>query len=184
MKRANMISLTAVVVLATAMPASAGHKSGRSDAYFDYAKVISTEPIYRTVRIETPERECWDEPVTIYHPPGGYRSMTPMILGGIGGAAIGNQFGHGYGSEIGAIASGILGASVGRDIQHNYRMRQPGHATTHYETRCDVRSSWHEEQRLDGYRVEYRYNGRTYHTTMDHNPGDRVRVNVNVTPAE
>ena len=184
MKYAKMISIAATTALLFTLPASARHTSRHGDAYTDYANVISSEPKYRTVRIETPERECWDEPVTVYQQSGGYRSTTPMILGGITGAAIGNQFGHGHGRYLGTVAGGMLGVSVGRDLQNNYRSRQPRHATTHYETRCETRSTWREEERLDGYRVEYSYNGRVYHTTMDHDPGERFRVNVRVSPAE
>ena len=194
MKYAKSISIAATVALLLTLPASARHTSKHSDAYTDYATVISSEPQYRTVRIETPERECWDEPVTVYQRSGGYRSTTPMILGGITGAAIGHQFdngrrhghGHGYGhgGNLGMVAGGILGVSVGRDIQNNYRSRQPQHATTHYETRCETHSTWREEERLDGYRVKYSYNGRVYHTTMDRDPGERFRVKVRVSPAE
>lgn len=182
MKFFRLISITALLVFVEFTTFSAY----ASDRYYDYATVISSEPRYRTVRIETPERECWDEPVTIYQPAGaGYRSTTPMILGGITGAAIGHHLGHGYhGRHLGTVAGGILGVSVGRDIQHNYRARQPGRSRTHYETRCETRSSWREEERFDGYRVEYKYNGRVYHTVMDHDPGDRFRVNVRVSPAE
>jgi uncharacterized protein YcfJ len=184
MKYVNMITAAATMMLLFTLPASAGSRYRHGDAYTDYANVISSEPLYRTVRIETPERECWDEPVTVYHEVDGYRSMTPMILGGIGGAAIGHEFGHGRGRHIGAVAGGILGASVARDLQHNYRSRQGTYTTTHYETRCETRSSWREEERLDGYQVKYKYNGRVYHTTMDHDPGKQFRVNVNVMPAE
>ena len=194
MKYAKTLSIAATVALLITLPASARQSTKHSDAYTDYATVISSEPQYRTVRIETPERECWDEPVTVYQPRGGYRSTTPMILGGITGAAIGHQFdnghrhghrhGYGHGGNLGMVAGGILGVSVGRDIQNNYRSRQPRNATTHYETRCETHSTWREEERLDGYRVKYNYNGRVYHTMMDHDPGERFRVNVRVSPAE
>ena len=178
----RLISIAAALVLAEVTTFNAH----ASDAYYDYATVLSSEPRYRTVRIEIPERECWDEPVTIYQPPGGgYRSTTPMILGGITGAAIGHHLGHGYhGRHLGTVAGGVLGVSVARDMQHSYRRNQPSRSRTRYETRCETRSNWREEERLDGYRVEYKYNGRVYHTVMDRDPGQRFRVNVRVSPAE
>jgi uncharacterized protein YcfJ len=39
-----------------------------------------------------------------------------------------------------------------------------------------------EEEELAGYRVTYQYAGETYSTTLDHDPGSRLRVSVNVTP--
>ena len=50
--------------------------------------------------------------------------------------------------------------------------------------RCEVRhiDSW--EERTDGYRVTYVYNGRKGVTELPYRPGDRIRVRVDVTPAE
>jgi uncharacterized protein YcfJ len=42
--------------------------------------------------------------------------------------------------------------------------------------------SW--EERTDGYRVTYVYNGRKGVTELPYRPGDRIRVRVDVTPAE
>jgi uncharacterized protein YcfJ len=39
------------------------------------------------------------------------------------------------------------------------------------------------EQRIDGYRVTYVYQGREYSTRMPYDPGDRVRIRVDVIPA-
>ena len=40
------------------------------------------------------------------------------------------------------------------------------------------------EERTDGYRVTYVYNGRRQVTEMPNRPGDRIRVRVDVSPAE
>ena len=39
-----------------------------------------------------------------------------------------------------------------------------------------------EEQELVGYRVKYRYKGRTFVTRTAEHPGDRIAVGVNVEP--
>ncbi|HLG53610.1 MAG TPA: hypothetical protein VI339_06865, partial [Steroidobacteraceae bacterium] len=48
--------------------------------------------------------------------------------------------------------------------------------------RCETRyrDSW--DERIDGYDVSYTYNGRRYMTRMPYDPGDRVRIRVDVTP--
>ena len=48
--------------------------------------------------------------------------------------------------------------------------------------RCDVRyrDSW--EERVDGYDVTYEYAGREYVTRMPYDPGERIRIRVDVTP--
>ena len=54
-------------------------------------------------------------------------------------------------------------------------------------TRCSVArrattTKWQE--RIDGYRVTYVYHGRRQVTEMPYRPGDRIRVRVDVSPAE
>ena len=50
--------------------------------------------------------------------------------------------------------------------------------------RCDTRYSDSYEERIDGYRVTYIYNGRRQVTQLPYNPGERIRVRVDVSPAE
>ena len=50
--------------------------------------------------------------------------------------------------------------------------------------RCDTRYSEHWEERVDGYRVTYVYNGHRQVSQMPYKPGDRIRVRVDVSPAE
>jgi uncharacterized protein YcfJ len=49
--------------------------------------------------------------------------------------------------------------------------------------RCETRYQSREEQRIDGYRVIYTYNGRKYATDMPYDPGKRLRIRVDVQPA-
>ncbi len=54
-----IVTLTSLPILALgAAPAMADHGS---DAIYDYAKVIRSEPIIRYVKVTTPVRECWIE---------------------------------------------------------------------------------------------------------------------------
>jgi uncharacterized protein YcfJ len=178
--------LSAIVIVS---PARAAH-SESSDTYYDRAKVLSAVPIYKTVSISTPHRECRQVPVVSYDKGYGgksYRSATPIILGSVVGAAVGNQFGHGTGKTIGTIAGGILGGSVARDVQHRYGnngYRERGHRVETTRTQCDTYDEYHDEERIDGYRVKYRYNGRVYHTRTDTDPGKRMRVKVSVVPSD
>ncbi len=153
---------------------------GRQQARFDYARVTNVEPIFRTVRINTPRQECWDEERTSYDP--GYQSGTPLIIGGLIGGAIGNQFGKGHGKDVATIAGALLGGSIARDSQ--YSNNSGGHATTRYETACRTVSDYQTEQRIEGYMVSYKYRGQIYTSRMNREPGDRVRVRVRVSLAE
>ncbi len=153
---------------------------GGQQARFDYARVTNVEPIFRTLRINAPRQECWDEERTTYNP--GYQSGTPTIIGGLIGGVIGNQFGKGHGKQVATVAGALLGGSIARDSQ--YRNSGGGHATTRVETACRTVNDYQTEQRIEGYMVSYKYRGQTYTSRMNREPGDRVRVRVRVSLAE
>lgn len=137
----------------------------------------------REVRIETPRRECWDDVhyvesrPHISDPEVGGRTL----LGGIIGGVIGHQFGSGRGRDAATVAGTVIGARVGYDSAA--RRYSPG-VREEVVQRCDVRYETEYEERIDGYRVTYEYNGREYTTRMPYDPGERLRVRVAVAPAE
>lgn len=176
--------LLAIPCLVAAQVARADHED-ESDAggygQYDYARVVRVEPQLRHVRISTPRRECYQEEVPVYERRGS-GSATPTILGGIIGGVVGNTMGRGNGNTAATVAGTILGGSIGHDIGS----RDYPRGATRYVTRdnCRVVNSYRDEQRVDGYRVTYRYNGANYVTYTDHDPGRRIRVRVAVQPDE
>lgn len=181
------ISGAVVLSLAlTATPAGAGdyaydgHRSSRP--VYDYARVLSAEPIVRYVTVETPVRECWEETrryAVQDHTPGvAGRTLFGAILGGV----IGHQFGSGRGNDAATVAGTLIGASIANDAAR----RKAGYSTTEYSRpvkRCETRYQSHEEERIDGYRVLYDYNGQKYRTRTPYDPGERLRIRVDVVPA-
>lgn len=184
MKKA--IALATLMTLATGCtPAVAGNKhwhdddrGSRNREYYDHAKVVDVDPIVRVVRVSAPRQECWSEPVT-YYEPGGPNSYTGTIVGGVIGGVVGNQFGKGRGKDAATIAGTLLGASIGHDMSKN----RPDSTHTAYEDRCRMVPGYAEKERVDGYRVTYRYRGEIYTTRMPYHPGNRVRVQVSERPA-
>jgi uncharacterized protein YcfJ len=163
---------------------------------YDYAKVISVDPIVRQVRIETPRRECWTEAYSDdrygdrYDDRSYGRGERPgtagrMILGGIIGAAIGNQIGHGDGRRAATVAGALIGSAVGHDAgsRRNDRYSSRGYEPREAE-RCDVRYESTYEERVEGYNVVYEYGGKRHMTRLPYDPGERIKVRVDVTPAE
>lgn len=185
MKYATLKILAILSAIMIVSPARAGH-AVNGDTYYDKAKVISAVPVYKTVSVSTPRRECRQVPVVSYGRGGGqYKSATPIVVGGIVGAAVGHQLGHGTGRTVGAIAGGVLDGSVARDIQHRYTVNNAArNAYLQTMTQCDTYEDFHEEQMVDGYQVEYRYNSRGYHTVTENDPGKKMRVRVSVAPSE
>lgn len=184
MNKFKLIACVAIMALAYTQSARAdryGYPAYRPGSYTDTAQVIEVIPITRRVRIETPRRECWDVEVPVRRSVRYQGSHTPAIIGGIIGGVVGNQFGKGSGKTAATVAGALLGSSIGHDHARRYAAAS-GYVEYAKQTRCTVRTEYHEEERIEGYQVKYRYNGRVYVTRMQEDPGDRVRVTVSVAP--
>lgn len=180
------ISSSAVLALAFGTgPAMADNQyTGRAAAVYDYARVISAEPIIRYVTVRTPVQECWDDTqyYTVAQRPRGIAGGT--IVGAIIGGVIGNQIGHGHHRDAATVFGTLAGAAIGTEIA---TANAGGYTTTQYANpvrRCTTNYSVHEEERIDGYRVIYVYNGQKYATRMPNDPGERLRIRVDVRPAQ
>jgi uncharacterized protein YcfJ len=154
-----------------------------SDSSYDEAFVIDSYPVYKTIEISTPERQCWTEEVarTEHYDRGGSRSRTPDLLGAVIGGAIGNELGHKKSNQrVGAVVGALLGGSIARDMTN----RNNRETVTYFDTveRCEVVNRYHQEEKLVGYDVTYSYNGREYSVRMPRDPGATIRLKVDVTP--
>ena len=140
-----------------------------------YGRVVSVEPIYRTVTERVPQDSC----VSYVNDGRRYRSHTGTVLGAVIGAAVGHRIGDNHGDPTAAaIAGGILGASLGRDISDH--ARQGRQLVVNGPCRPGTREVQRRE--LVEYDVRYRYNGDIYRTRMDHDPGEWVALDVDVKP--
>lgn len=137
--------------------------------YDDFARVLSVAP--RTEQFNQPRQECW----TDYQPARApERSYGGAVLGGITGALLGSQVGKGNGRVAGAAVGAATGAMVGDRMQNS-----EGDAEQPVQ-RCRTVDNW--QSRVNGYLVTYDYHGRHYTDTLPYDPGDRLRVRVQVTP--
>lgn len=176
--------LLAAILASGCATATAGHKFKRQhdgDSFTTTARVISSVPVWRMVRVDEPVEQCYEVAVNTPRYNDSYESATPTIAGGVLGGILGNQFGKGNGKTFMTIAGTVLGGSIGRDIGHDSRQRGR-YASTRTETQCETVNHYYEEERLDGYRVTYRYQGETFHTTLPYDPGERLKLDVNLRP--
>lgn len=177
--------LLALPCLTLTQVAMASHDDDEGGGGYDYAKVVNVEPQVRHVRVSAPRRECYQEEVPVYESERGDRSATPTILGGILGGVVGHTMGNGNGKTVATVAGTILGGSIGRDIGSQRNPARSGGSTRYVsQDTCRVVDDYREEERIEGYRVTYRYNGADYVTRMNHDPGEKLRVRVMVQPAE
>ena len=152
------------------------HREGGSYRDRYYGRVVHVEPVYRSTTRPVPEASClrW-EPERVH-----YVSYTGTVLGAVIGGALGHRIGDAHGDPgVAAIAGGLLGASIGRGIDHtvsyNQGLRVAGP--------CRVNQRRETVRELVEYKVTYRYNGRVHHARMDHDPGEWVKLDVDVSPA-
>lgn len=169
-------------------------------ASYDYARVVDVDPIVRHVRVRTPVRECWEETRYEYyddydrydrHDRPRRSEAGATIAGGIIGGVIGRQFGDGKGRDAMTLVGTLVGAAIGNerasrgreyDDRYDYDRYGAYERQSYPVTRCETRYRAEDQERIDGYRVTYRYRGQTYTTRTDYDPGDRIRVRVDVSP--
>lgn len=204
MKNQSFNTFSATLMLAAAVIAPGAANAYQSNgSFFDHAQVTRAEPIYETVVKSVPVEQCWKERVPVRHSDYSHRSRhrhydqsaTPTIVGAILGGALGNELGSKKrNKQIGVAVGSLLGASLGRDIgrekqRERYATREYGqghHNDVSYELvdRCSVEYEQYKEQALVGYDVSYRYKGNTYQTVTQRDPGDRLKIRVNVVPVD
>ncbi len=188
MKSLQTTFAVAVLVFAGGVAAGDGvsrgafkdHDFATRQQYFDYARVISARPIYREVEISRPVRECWEEPV--YHTRHGYpKSAGGMLAGGLIGGIVGHQIGKGNGRKLATAMGTLIGAGIGHEAVN-------GHARSHketlvgYEEHCKTHHQVSYEEVIDAYDVVYRYRGRRHRIEMPYDPGERIKMRIQITP--
>jgi uncharacterized protein YcfJ len=182
-------TLIAVSLLVFAASADAGSKnkshksqghSPRQDLY-EYAHVVDSRPIYREVRVSTPVRECWDEPVyhTEQRPP---KSAGGMLAGGLIGGIIGHQVGKGRGNKIATAFGTLIGAKIGHDAVNGHNDHASSRQVVGYDEVCKTQHQVSYEEVVDSYDVTYKYRGKRYHIEMPYDPGKRIKMRIQFTP--
>ncbi len=153
-----------------------------AETIYEYAQVVASRPIYQIVEISEPYEQCREEEIVIDRYPSREASRTPVLVSAILGGALGNAVGNGKSNKrVGAVVGAVLGHSIGRDIVRNNRNRS---GIREYETvqRCETAYELRAEERLMGYQVTYLYNGKEYSIRTDSDPGDEIRLRVDMQP--
>ena len=164
--------ITTIPAVMAAMLAGLPLSAMAHDDYYDNARVISVTP--QTEHINTPRQQCHTE----YDRESYRNERSPLaaIIGGVAGGLLGSNIGRGKGRIAGAAVGAGVGAVVGDRIGNN----QSGAYDSRPVESCVFVDNWQTVSR--GYLVSYRYNGRTYTTETDNDPGDLIRIHVAVAP--
>ena len=154
------------------------------DVQYDYAQVLSAEPIIRYVTVSTPVRECWQDTEYVEVDSGYHSTGGSALVGAIIGGVVGHQFGSGRGNDVATVAGSLIGAAIGSDQARKANRRYRNEVYSRPVERCSTSTQQHQEERIEGYHVVYRYKGRQYATKMSYDPGSELRIRVDIRPAD
>ncbi|MFK3650701.1 glycine zipper 2TM domain-containing protein [Lysobacter enzymogenes] len=176
----------------------------------DFARVVRVDPVFETYSQPVNAPRCYERPTYVqggsdYYGGDGYsnndgyydqygsqrRSVgteggrtAATVVGGIVGAVLGSKVGGGSARYATSAIGSMVGGMAGRSIYEQSKRSQEPPRTGSVRV-CDPvpNNGYANEQRsVTAYDVTYEYAGKTYRTRTDHNPGDRIRVRVDVRP--
>ncbi|HYM41861.1 MAG TPA: glycine zipper 2TM domain-containing protein [Steroidobacteraceae bacterium] len=162
-------SLMTGVLIGAAVAVGAGAVAGLKliNRSPQYAEVLNVTPVMKTIR--TPRQECHDEQVTRQAPVKDEHQVIGTLAGAVIGGVIGHQIGGGSGRDLATVAGAAGGGYAGNRVQKNLQDRD---TVTSTEQKCET--VYDSSQRISGYHVRYRLNGKEATVTMDHDPGARI----------
>ncbi len=172
-----LLSTLVLALMSANVCAQDGRYANANDdnAHYGWADVLRADPVQGVTRTQVPRQECYDQPVVRHE---GGNSAAGTVLGAVIGGVLGNTVGKGDGRKAATVVGAVAGGAVGNRVSN----RGGDYEST--QTRCRDVNSVSEQRRIIGYDVEYRYRGEVYMSRLNYDPGERLRVRVNVTPAD
>lgn len=184
-----LIGLTTLLLFTSATAIAGKHNS-----YYDYGRVIKVTPVFHSGHghHSHPHYQCRKKKVRTYshynHHSSDASTFTGAVLGGVVGNTLGkNSKNRGIATVAGAIVGGVIGHEVGRDHDTRYynEYHDDGYHSDvrYYDEHCSHHRHYtHHGKKLKGYEVVYRYKGERFSTFTRHHPGNRIRLEVSVSP--
>jgi uncharacterized protein YcfJ len=163
-------SQPAVTAPAVTEPAAAAPGATAQSAPADHADVVAVKEITKTIK--TPREVCEDVQVQEQAPVQDSNRIAGTVIGGVAGGVLGHNLGHGKkGKKIAAAAGAVGGAVVGNQVQKG--MQDSDVVTT---TKRVCHTVYDESQKLVGYRVTYRLEGKEGVVRTSFRPGATLPV--------
>ena len=133
------------------------------------AEVLSVKEAKETIK--TPREVCEDVVVQKQAPVQDKNRVAGKVIGGVAGGVIGHQIGGGTGQTVATVAGAAAGAYVGNKVQKNMQERD---VVTTTEKRCTTVEDVSEK--LLGYDVTYRLDGKDGAVRLAYDPGKQIPV--------
>jgi uncharacterized protein YcfJ len=166
---ASMIKGIVIGGLVMVALTAAGVTGYRAVTKPSFADVLAVKEAKQT--IVTPREECHDVMVQKQAPVKDENRIAGTAIGGVAGGLLGNQIGGGTGRTVATVAGAAAGAYAGNQVQKN--MQQKDVVTT-TERQCKTVNE--KSEKLIGYDVTYRLEGKEGTVRMAFNPGPRIPV--------
>jgi uncharacterized protein YcfJ len=167
-KTKKFLSVLALFLTVTSAFAQGGPPppNGDGNAHYGWADVLRVDPVYGAVQ------QCQNQTVVTQNPA---NTTGGTILGAVVGGVLGSTIGRGNGRVAATAVGAVAGGAVGNQVATN----SAGQTVQTY-TNCGPG----QQRQIMGYDVQYRYRGEVYESRLSYDPGERLRVLVNVAPAE
>ena len=134
-----------------------------------FAEVVAVKEITETVVI--PREHCEDVHVQHQAPVKDEQRIAGTVVGGLAGGLLGSAIGGGNGKTLATVAGAAAGGFAGNQVQKN--MQQKDVVTTS-ERRCKTLNE--KSQKVVGYNVTYRFEGKDGVVRMPFKPGPTLPV--------
>lgn len=134
-----------------------------------FADVVAVKDVVQ--KVVTPREKC--EMVQVKHqaPVKDQHRIAGTLVGGVAGGLLGNQIGGGSGKKIATVAGAVAGGYAGNQVQKNM---QQNDVVIKTEQRCKTVNE--TTQKVVGYDVTYRLDGKEGTTRMSFKPGNQLPV--------
>jgi uncharacterized protein YcfJ len=135
----------------------------------EFAEVIAVKELAETV--VTPRERCEDVQVQHRAPVKDEHRVTGTVVGGLAGGLLGSTLGGGRGKTLATVAGAAAGGYTGNQVQKNMQEKDVVTTTEH---RCKTVNE--RSQKVVGYSVTYRLDGKDGVVRMSFKPGPRLPV--------
>ncbi|MBC7939807.1 MAG: glycine zipper 2TM domain-containing protein [Chitinophagaceae bacterium] len=145
----------------------------------EFADVVAVKDVVQTT--VTPRESCEDVQVQRQAPVKDEHRIAGSVVGGVAGGLLGSTVGGGNGKTLATVAGAAAGGYAGNRIQKNMQEKD---VVTSTERRCKTVNE--KSQKVVGYDVTYRLDGKDGVVRMSSKPGDKLPVKggqVVTTPA-
>ena len=145
----------------------------------EFAEVVAVKEVVETT--VTPHERCEDVQVQHRAPVKDEHRIAGSVAGGLAGGLLGSAIGGGKGKTLATVAGVAAGGYAGNQIQKNMQEKDVVTTTEH---RCQTVKE--KSQKVVGYNVTYRLNGKDGVARTSFKPGQKLPVKdgqVVTTPA-